>query len=319
MAERRPQLSERYCSRSQRRVPRRGVPVAREGGGSGGRGGVRGVVTGTSNRYGLPVPVERHRGEPVQCTGISAPVKYWNMGPGGEGWGPAFLFVSLYKNLHPDPVSRNRGRHLRTPPTQPVGSAAGAAPAAHAAAAPASVRGSSLCGLRTRTRRGGDDGEARRVETRWRGAARGDNRAIVASPGSARMPSPTSPCNAPTLPFATVPVGAALETPAASNLRAPTRPMARAPVGNAKTHSTPSHYDGVEHKWWLPSPPPPPPPPPWASSRRPRHHIRRRLRRATRCVGAFAAAPAQHARALSAIVLRARAGPQLGNPSAAPP
>jgi hypothetical protein len=73
------------------------------------------------------------------------------------------------------------------------------------------------------------------------------------------------------------------------------------PVGNAKTHSTPSHDDGVEHKWWLPSPPPPPPPPPWASSRRPRYHIRRRLRRATRCVGAFAAAPAQHARALRAI------------------
>jgi hypothetical protein len=47
------------------------------------------------------------------------------------------------------------------------------------------------------------------------------------------------------------------------------------PVGNAKTHSTPSHDDGVEHKWWLPSPPPPPPPPPWASRRRPRHHIRR--------------------------------------------
>ena len=99
-----------------------------------------------------------------------------------------------------------------------------------------------------------------------------------------------------TIPFATVPVG-----PAASNLRAPTRPMARAPVGNAKTHSTPSHYDGVEHKWWLPSPPPPPPPPPWASNRRPRHHIRRRLRRAARCVGAFPAAPAQHARALRAI------------------
>ncbi len=99
--------------------------------------------------------------------------------------------------------------------------------------------------------------------------------------------------------LASVPVGAALETPAASNLRAPTRPMARAPVGNAKTHSTPSHDDGVEHKWWLPSPPPLPPP--WASSRRPRHHIRRRLRRAMRCVGAFAAAPAQHARALSAI------------------
>ena len=74
------------------------------------------------------------------------------------------------------------------------------------------------------------------------------------------------------------------------------------PVGNAKTHSTPSHDDGVEHKWWLPSPPPPPLPPPWASRRRPRHHTRRRLRRATRCVGAFAsAAPAQHARALRAI------------------
>jgi hypothetical protein len=47
----------------------------------------------------------------------------------------------------------------------------------------------SFCGLRTRTRRGGDDGGARRVQTRWRGAARGDNRATVASPGSARMPS----------------------------------------------------------------------------------------------------------------------------------
>ncbi len=83
------------------------------------------------------------------------------------------------------------------------------------------------------------------------------------------------------------------------------------PVGNAKTHSTPSHDDGVEHKWWLPSPPPPPPPLPWASRRRPRHHLRRRLRRATRCVGAFAAAPAQHARALRAIVLRAQAGQSL--------
>ena len=66
-------------------------------------------------------------------------------------------------------------------------------------AAPASVRGSSLCGLRTRTRRGGEDCEARRVETRWRGAARGDNRAIVASPNYSRTPS-TSPCHAPTLP-----------------------------------------------------------------------------------------------------------------------
>jgi hypothetical protein len=45
---------------------------------------------------------------------------------------------------------------------------------------------------------------------------------------------PTSPCNAPTLPFATVPVGAALETPAAWNLRAPTCPMARVPRGERK-------------------------------------------------------------------------------------
>jgi hypothetical protein len=83
------------------------------------------------------------------------------------------------------------------------------------------------------------DGEARRVETM----------APSSPPPVLLGCRPTSPCNAPTLPFATVPVGAALETPAASNLRAPTRPMARAPVGNAKTHSTPSHYDGVEHKW----------------------------------------------------------------------
>jgi len=110
----------------------------------------------------------------------------FNMGPGGEGWGPAFLFVSLYINMHPDPDSGNRGRHLRTPPTQ-LGGSAGAG--LRRTAAPTSERGSNLCGLRTRTRRGGDDGGARRVETRWRGAARGDNGAIVASPGSARTPS----------------------------------------------------------------------------------------------------------------------------------
>ena len=46
------------------------------------------------------------------------------------------------------------------------------------------------------------------------------------------------------------------------------------------------------------------------SSRRPRLHIRRRLRRAARCIGAFAAAPAQHARTQRhRSVLRARAGP----------
>ena len=53
------------------------------------------------------------------------------------------------------------------------------------------------------------------------------------------------------------PAQATTHAPAASNLRAPTRPMARAPTGNAKTHSTPSHDDGVEHKELL-SPPPPP-------------------------------------------------------------
>jgi len=89
-------------------------------------------------------------------------------------------------------------------------------------------------GYGTRTRRGGNDGGARRVETRWRGAAREDNRAIVASPGSARTSSHIALHNALTLPFTTVPVGAALETPAASNLRAPTRPMARLPRGERK-------------------------------------------------------------------------------------
>ena len=52
----------------------------------------------------------------------------------------------LAEHTHPDPVSGNRGRHLRTPPRQPGGSAAGAGlrkgPAAHAAAGPASMRGS---------------------------------------------------------------------------------------------------------------------------------------------------------------------------------
>ena len=97
-----------------------------------------------------------------------------DMGPGGEGWGPAFLFVSLYKNLHPDPVSRNRGRHLRTPPTQPVGTAAGAAPAAHAAAAPGSVRGNLFQPLWvTHTHQAG--------RRRWQGACEYPERHVRAS------------------------------------------------------------------------------------------------------------------------------------------
>jgi len=68
------------------------------------------------------------------------------------------------------------------------------------------------------------DGGARRVET-----------IAPSSPSPVLLGRrPTSPCNAPTLPFATVPVGAALETPATSNLRAPTRPMARLPRGERK-------------------------------------------------------------------------------------
>ncbi|KOO22444.1 hypothetical protein Ctob_002485, partial [Chrysochromulina tobinii] len=119
------------------------------------------------------------------------------------------------KNLHPDPRSAD-ATYGRLPRSR----------AGRRRTACGARRSRAGIGARQQPLRGGDDGEARRVETRWRGAARGDNRAIVASPGSART---TSPCNAPTLPFATVPVGAALETPAASNLRAPTRPMARTP------------------------------------------------------------------------------------------
>ena len=231
-----------------------------------------------------------------------------HMGPGGEGWGPAFLFVSLYKNVHPDPVSGHRGRHLRTPPTQPragrVGDGrrhrceAASVGYAHAPGGEATMAGRGAWRL---------DGGARRVETM---APSSPPPVLDAVPHRLAMRRRF---------LATVPVGAVLETSAASNLRAPTRPMVRAPVGNAKTHSTLSHYDGVEHKW-LPSPPPPSPP--WASNRRPRHHIRRRLRRAARCVGAFAAAPpAQHARALSAIG-RSQRGHELarlGRPSASPP
>ncbi|KOO27530.1 hypothetical protein Ctob_009650, partial [Chrysochromulina tobinii] len=82
------------------------------------------------------------------------------------------------------------------------------------------------------------------------------------------------------------------------------RARRRAPTtGNAKTHSTPSHDDGVEHK--------------------PRHHIRRRLRRAARCVGAIAAAPAEHActQRHRSVLLHARARarhPSLGAAVRAP-
>ena len=118
-------------------------------------------------------------------------------------------------------------------------------------------------------------------------------RTSLRAPHVAQAPPPLTPLRAPR-------VARTLETqpgqtPGASDLCTDAPEGAPPPAGNAKTHSTPSHDDGVENKK-LPSPPPPPPrPPPWASSRRPRHHIRRRLRRAARCVGAIAAAPAEHA------------------------
>jgi hypothetical protein len=127
------------------------------------------------------VPVKRHPGESVLC-------RIWAQG--ARAGDPQIFSLERFsiQKLSPEPGQRKP----RTPPTDASHAAGrvggGRRPAAHAAAAPASVRGS-LCGLRTRTRRGGDDGGARRVETRWRGAARGDNRAIVASPGSARTPS----------------------------------------------------------------------------------------------------------------------------------
>ncbi|KOO28724.1 hypothetical protein Ctob_011378, partial [Chrysochromulina tobinii] len=64
------------------------------------------------------------------------------------------------KNLPPDPVSGNRGRHLRTPHTQPGGSAADA-------------------GLRhtPQPRRHRCEAAASAGRRRWRGAARGDKMA----------------------------------------------------------------------------------------------------------------------------------------------
>ena len=138
--------------------------------------------------------------------------------------------ATLYKNLHPDPVSGNRGRLLRTPPTQPRRVGGGRRPAAHAAAAPASVRGKAL--WVTHTHQAG--------RRRWRGAARGDKRAgrgAWRQSHHRRLPrfcSDAVPHRLAMLPVATVPVGAALKTPAASNLRASTRPMAHLPRGERK-------------------------------------------------------------------------------------
>jgi hypothetical protein len=116
---------------------------------------------------------------------------------------------------------------------------------------------------------------ARRVETRWRGAARGDNRAIVASPSYSRTPSHIAlQCAHASCCYRARRGGvgdAGGIKPACTDA-----PERAPPWGTQRRTRHTSHYDGVEHKRWLPSPPPPPPPPPpWASRRRPRHHIRR--------------------------------------------
>jgi hypothetical protein len=111
-------------------------------------------------------------------------------GPRGRGLGTRFSFRLSIQKLAPGPGQRKP----RTPPTD----------ASHAAGRVGGGRSS--CGARrsragigarqqplwvTHTHQAGRRRwrGARRVETRWPGAARGDNRAIVASPGSARMPS----------------------------------------------------------------------------------------------------------------------------------
>jgi hypothetical protein len=96
-------------------------------------------------------------------------------GPRGRGLGTRFFFrLSRYKNLHPDPVSGNRGRHLRTPPTQPGGSAAGAG--LRRTRSRAGIRCEAAASVGYAHAPGGEatmagrgawrlDGEARRVET----------------------------------------------------------------------------------------------------------------------------------------------------------
>ena len=108
------------------------------------------------------------------------------------------------------------------------------------------------------------------------------------------VPHRLGPCNAPTLPCYRAAVGALLETTAASNLCAPTPARWRAPPRGtqsqircrAQVASAAATAAAAR-------------PPPWASSRRPRIHIRRRLRRAARCVGVRTCTA--RARALSAI------------------
>ena len=103
-----------------------------------------------------------------------------------------------------------------------------------------------------------------------------------------------------------------METTVASNLCASTRPMARAPVGNTQRRTRHRRVTTVSstssfrrrrrrRRGRLLGR--------QAAGARPRHHIRCWLRRAMRCDGAFAAAPAQHARTQrhrSVLLLRAR-------------
>jgi hypothetical protein len=100
---------------------------------------------------------------------------------------------------HPDPDSGNRGRHLRTPPTQPRGSAAGAGlrrtpqPRRHRCEAAASVGYAHAPG--------GEATMAKRGAWRLDGGARRVGTIAPSSPSPVLLGRrPTSPCNAPTLP-----------------------------------------------------------------------------------------------------------------------
>ncbi len=148
-------------------------------------------------------------------------IKIWAQGARA---GDPLFFSSLYTKT----CTQTR------PPTQPGGSAAGAAPAAHAAAAPASGARQQPLWV-THHAPGGEATIAERGAWRLDGGARRVETIAPSSPPPVILGRrPTPPCNALTLPVATVPVGAALETPAASNLRAPTRLMARLPRGERK-------------------------------------------------------------------------------------
>ena len=130
----------------------------------------------------------------MKCARVACPYSqgllYGNyMGPGAAWRAGDPLFFSSHCTKTCTRTRCPGQRKPRTPPTDASlaaragrrrAQACGAPPGRHQCEA-ASV------GYAQAPGGGGDDGGARRVETRWRGGARGDNGAIVASPGSARM------------------------------------------------------------------------------------------------------------------------------------